>query len=142
MGTRILSMPSAVRISLARQSCTALAPSVIEPPPIVTMRSALAARACSAAGDDRRARRVRRHRVEGAAHRVAERAADFFDLVGLAVERTADHQEGALGAEPVHLLDDRLGCRSPNTTSSMSPNTTRPLCIASSSGLLLLASPS
>ena len=37
------------RILLARQSCTALAPSVIEPPPTVTMRSALAARACSVA---------------------------------------------------------------------------------------------
>jgi hypothetical protein len=36
-------------MSLARQSCTALAPSVMEPPPTVTMRSASAARACSLA---------------------------------------------------------------------------------------------
>ena len=104
-------MSSAVRISLARQSCTALAPSVIEPPPMVTMRSASAARACSAGGDDRRARRVRRHRVERADAARAQRAADVLDLVGFAVQRAADHQEGACGAEPVQLLDDRLGCR-------------------------------
>ena len=49
LAVRIASMPSAVRTLLARQSCTALAPSVIEPPPTVTMRSALAARASPAA---------------------------------------------------------------------------------------------
>ena len=46
---RIRSSASTLVMSLARQSWTALAPSVIEPPPRVTMRSALAARACSAA---------------------------------------------------------------------------------------------
>ena len=46
---RILSRPSTVVMSLARQSWTALAPSVIEPPPRVTIRSALASRACAAA---------------------------------------------------------------------------------------------
>ena len=40
-----LSMPSTSPTSLARQSCTALAPSVIEPPPTVTIRSASDARA-------------------------------------------------------------------------------------------------
>ena len=44
---RIRRYPRRSRISLARQICTALAPSVIEPPPTVTMRSAPAARACS-----------------------------------------------------------------------------------------------
>ena len=53
-GDRALDGPDPVdaldgAISLARQSCTALAPSVIEPPPTVTMRSAPAARACSVA---------------------------------------------------------------------------------------------
>ena len=46
---RILSIPSTLVTSLARQSWTALAPSVIEPPPRVTIRSACAARACAAA---------------------------------------------------------------------------------------------
>ena len=41
----------------------------------------------------------------------AQRVADFLDLVGFAVERAADHQERAAGAQPVHLLDDRLGGR-------------------------------
>jgi hypothetical protein len=30
-----------------------------------------------------------------------------------AVERAADHHEGACAAEPVQLLDERLGCRPP-----------------------------
>ena len=46
---RSASSASAVRMSLARQSCTALAPSVIEPPPTVTIRSASASRAIAAA---------------------------------------------------------------------------------------------
>jgi hypothetical protein len=49
LGERTLSSAAAERMPLPRQSCTALAPSVIEPPPRVTMRSALAARACLAA---------------------------------------------------------------------------------------------
>src|SRR6266446_7539287 len=43
------SIASALRTSLARHSCTALAPSVVEPPPTVTIRSAPASRAISAA---------------------------------------------------------------------------------------------
>ena len=108
----IRSMSSGLRISLARHSCTALAPSVMEPPPTVTMRSASAARACSAGGDHRRARRVRRHRIECADAARPHCAADVLDHVGFAVERAADHQERAFRAQPVHLLDDRLGCRS------------------------------
>ena len=50
-----------------------------------------------AGGDDRGARRMRRHRVEGAGAARAQRAADGFDHVGFAVERAADHQEGACG---------------------------------------------
>jgi hypothetical protein len=46
---RSLSIASGERMSLARHICTAFAPSVIEPPPIVTMRSACAARAASVA---------------------------------------------------------------------------------------------
>ena len=46
---RIRSIASTVVMSLARQSWTALAPSVIEPPPRVTIRSARASRAWAAA---------------------------------------------------------------------------------------------
>src|SRR5215475_9562528 len=49
LGARTLSSEAASRMSLPRQSWTALAPSVIEPPPRVTIRSARASRACSAA---------------------------------------------------------------------------------------------
>ena len=108
---RILSMPSTVVTSLARQSCTALAPSVIEPPPTVTMRSAPGGAGLIGGRYHGRARRMRRHRVEGADAARAQRAADVFDHVGLAVQRAADHQKGAVGAQPVHLLDDHLGCR-------------------------------
>ncbi|KRR01082.1 hypothetical protein CP49_05490 [Bradyrhizobium valentinum] len=38
-------------------------------------------------------------------------AADVFDDIGFAAEHAADHQKGASRAEPVQLLDDRLGCR-------------------------------
>jgi hypothetical protein len=46
---RTRSMSAVLVMSLARQICTALAPSVIEPPPTVTMMSAWTARACPAA---------------------------------------------------------------------------------------------
>ena len=49
LGARTLSMDAASRMSLPRQSWTALAPSVIEPPPRVTIRSARASRAWPAA---------------------------------------------------------------------------------------------
>ena len=104
--TRMPSMPSMVETSLARQSCTALAPSVIEPPPTVTMRSALASRAWLAA-----AITAARGVCAGILSKMpTQRApigvADGLDLAGLAVERPAHHQEGAFGAEPVELLDD------------------------------------
>ena len=46
---RSASIASALVMSLARQSCTALAPSVIEPPPTVAIKSAFASRAMAAA---------------------------------------------------------------------------------------------
>ena len=64
-------------------------------------------------GNDRRARRMRRHRVEGADAARPQRAANVLDLIGFAVERAADHQEGAFRAQPVQLFDNRLGCRPP-----------------------------
>ena len=102
------SMPSTVETSLARQSCTALAPSVIEPPPTVTIRSAFAARAWLAAVIT-----ASRGVCAGIASKVptqrgAQRLPDFFDLVGLAVQRAADHQERARRAQPVQLLGDRF----------------------------------
>ena len=93
---RSASSASGVRTSLARQSCTALAPSVIEPPPMVTIRSARGLAGLFRRGDHRAARRVRRHPVEHADTAIAESAAHLVDLVGLAVQRAADHQEHAL----------------------------------------------
>ena len=108
-------MPSAVRISLARQSCTALAPSVIEPPPIVTMRSALAARACSAA-----AITAARGVCGGIASKVptqrgpsARRIFSISSVSRLSVPLTI--RKARLAPQPVHLLDDRLGCRAVRT---------------------------
>src|SRR5262249_23666793 len=46
---RYWSSVSVLRMSFAKQSCTAFAPSVTEPPPIVTIRSAPASRAIAAA---------------------------------------------------------------------------------------------
>ena len=64
-------------------------------------------------GDHRRARRMRRHRVEGGGMARAQSAADFLDFVGLAVEGPADHQEGAGRAHAIHLLDNSFGGGSP-----------------------------
>ena len=89
------SMPSTSSDVVGEASCTALAPSVIEPPPTVTIRSAFGVARRVGGGDHRLARRMRRHRVEHAGAARAERAADLRDLVGLAVQRAADHQEGA-----------------------------------------------
>src|SRR6185312_5187887 len=96
---RMASILSTVRILLARQSCTAFAPSVIEPPPTVTMRSASAARG------------VLGHGIEDARATVAQSAFDFRDLVGFTPQRARHHQESAGGAQAVHLSGDRVGRR-------------------------------
>ncbi len=108
---RMPSMPSTLRMSLARQSCTALAPSVIEPPPMVTMRSALALRACSVA-----AITASRGVCAGIASKIAAQrppsARLIFSIdIGLAAQRARDHQERAVCAQPIHLLDNSLGRR-------------------------------
>ena len=102
---------STVVTSLARQSWTALAPSVIEPPPSVTIRSALASRAWAAA-----AMTAERGECAGIlskvpTHLLPSARRTLVDLVGLAVERAAHHQEDALGAVGFHHLGDRLGGR-------------------------------
>ncbi len=51
-------------------------------------------------------RRVRRHPVEGADTLVAERTADLLDLVGLAVERAAYHQEDTLRPGALHQVHE------------------------------------
>src|SRR5262249_21721655 len=79
------SIASALRTSLARRSCAALALSVIEPPPTVTIRSAPAARAILAASITA-CRCVRWHVVEQAGKPVAERAAHLGDLLGRPVQ--------------------------------------------------------
>jgi len=58
--------------------------------------------------DDGMARRVRRHVVEHAGAAVAERSPHLGDLVGLTVQRAADHQEDALGLNAARLFGDRL----------------------------------
>ena len=108
---RSLSMPSTVVMSLARQSWTALAPSVIEPPPRVTIRSALASRACAAA-----AMTAERGECAGIlskvpTHLLPSARRTCFDLVGLAVQGAAHHEEDAFGAVGLHDLGDRLGGR-------------------------------
>jgi len=60
-------------------------------------------------GNDGFAGRMRRHRVEGRHATRPEGLADFLDLVGLTVERAANHQEGAGQAQAVHLPGGRLG---------------------------------
>ena len=104
-------MSSTVRTSLARQSCTALAPSVIEPPPTVTMRSAPAARACSAA-----AMTASRGVCGGMASKVptqrgpsACRIFSISSVVRLSVPLTI--RKARLSAQAVHLPGDRLGGR-------------------------------
>ena len=52
--------------------------------------------------------RVRRHAVELAGDLVAERAAQLFDLAGLAPQRAAHHEEDALNPKPLCLLRHRL----------------------------------
>ena len=64
-------------------------------------------------GNHCRARRMRRHRVKSADAARPQLAADLLDLVGLAVQRPADHQERALRAQSVQLFQNRPGCRPP-----------------------------
>ena len=62
---------------------------------MVTMRSALGGAGLFGGRDHGRARRMRRHRVEGRRRSAGPARADVLDHVGLAVERAADHQERA-----------------------------------------------
>ena len=121
-------MPSMVEISLARQSCTALAPSVIEPPPTVTMRSALASRAWLAA-----AITAARGVCAGIASKMpAQRAPIAWRIFAISpVSRCSV----PLTIRKARCAPSRSSCSTmasaawrPNTTSSMAPNTTRPLC--------------
>src|SRR5262245_39853516 len=54
---------------------------------------------------------MRRHGVEGANAAVAERAAHLLDDVRFRVERVANHQKNASGAETLGLRDDSLAGR-------------------------------
>ena len=124
----ILSMSSGLRISLARQSCTALAPSVIEPPPIVTMRSAFAARACSLA-----AMTAARGVCGGIASKVlAQRGPSARRMFSIT---SVSRFSVPLTIRKARFAPSRFSCSTiasdagrPNTTSSIAPNTTRPLC--------------
>jgi hypothetical protein len=55
------------------------------------------------------ARRMRRHCIERADATRTQRRLDFRDLVCFAVQRAADHQEGAVAPEAIDLRHDRLG---------------------------------
>ncbi len=115
-------------MSLARQSCTALAPSVIEPPPIVTMRSAFAARACSLA-----AMTAARGVCGGIASKVPTQCGpSAWRMVSIT---SVSRLRVPLTIRKARFAPSRLTCSTsasdagrPNTTSSMAPNTTRPLC--------------
>ena len=124
----IRSMSSGLRILLARQSCTALAPSVIEPPPTVTMRSASAARACSLA-----AMTAARGVCGGIASKVpAQRGPNARRMFSIT---SVSRLSVPLTIRKARFAPSRFNCSTiasdagrPNTTSSMAPNTTRPLC--------------
>ena len=126
----ILSMSSGLRISLARQSCTALAPSVIEPPPIVTMMSAPAVRACSLA-----AMTAARGVCGGIASKVpAQRCPSTRRMFSIS---SVSRFSVPLTIRKARFAPSRSNCSTiasdagrPNTTSSIAPNTTRPLCTA------------
>jgi hypothetical protein len=47
--------------------------------------------------------------IEDACATLTERSPHFLDLISLAVERTAHHQEDATRLEPSRLLSDGLG---------------------------------
>ena len=129
---RSLSMPSTSLTSLARQSCTALAPSVIEPPPTVTMRSALAARAWLVA-----AITAARGVCAGIASKIATQrdpsALRIFLITSVSRLSVPLTIRNALLA-PIRSICSTITSDAgrPKTTSSMAPNTTRPLCTLSS----------
>src|SRR6185312_7196433 len=125
---RMASILSTVRILLARQSCTAFAPSVIEPPPTVTMRSASAARACSLA-----AITASRGVCWGMASKTPEqwwpRARSIFAISSVSRRSVPDTIRKAREARRRSIcLAIASAAGSPNTTSSIAPKTTRPLC--------------
>ena len=126
----IRSMSSGLRISLARQSCTALAPSVIEPPPIGNNESASAVRACSLA-----AMTAARGVCGGIASKVpAQRGPSARRMFSIT---SVSRFSVPLTIRKARCAPSRFNCSTiasdagrPNTTSSIAPNTTRPLCTA------------
>ena len=119
---------------LARQSCTALAPSVIEPPPTVTMRSAHRRRAPGLAAAMTAARGVCAGIASKMATQRAPSARRIFSISSvsrLSVPLTIRNARTAFRRSICSTIASAAG--RPNTTSSMAPNTTRPLCTRLSS---------
>jgi hypothetical protein len=130
---RTRSMPSTDRTPLARQICTALAPSVIEPPPTVTMRSAAAARACSAAATTA-SRGVCCGIASNTATQRGPSAWRIFSISSVSRSSVPETIRKAREAASRSICPTIAAAAGrPNTTSSIAPKTTRPCCTRLSS---------
>src|SRR6516164_3992163 len=125
---RYRSSASALRMSFAKHSCTALAPSVTEPPPIVTIRSAPASRAIVAASITARRGVCGGIRSNRPAKRLpsAPRTFATSSVVRFNVPLAMTNTRSAPSRRACSATTSAAG--RPNTTSSISPKTTRPEC--------------
>ena len=131
-------MPATSLTSLARQSCTALAPSVHEPPPTVMITSAFTARAISVA-----AITASRGVCCGISSKIAAQrspsARSIFAIASVCRRSVPETIRKAREAPSRSIcLGMASAAGSPNTTSSIAPKTTRPLCTRLSSRDVLL----
>ena len=122
------SSASAVRMSFARHSCTALAPSVTEPPPIVAIKSAPASRAAAAASITALRGVCGGIRSKIPAKRLpsARRISAISSVVRLSVPLTIRNTRSASSRRTSWTIASAAGL--PNTTASIAPKATRPTC--------------
>src|SRR6516165_4243332 len=125
---RYWSSVSVLRMSFARQSCTAFAPPVTEPPPIVTIRSAPASRAIAAASITARRGVCGGIWLNRPANRLpsARRIFTTSSVVRFNVPLAITNTRSAWYRRASSATTSVAGL--PNTTSSISPKTTRPEC--------------
>ena len=125
---RSLSIAPGERISLARHICTALAPSVMEPPPMVTIRSACAALAASVASMTARRGVCGGIRLNVPAHRLPSPRRTLSISSVFRLSELLTIRKTRVAPRRCTWSATASAAALPNTTSSISPKTTRPAC--------------
>ena len=124
-------MPSTSVMPCSRQIATAFPPSVTEPPPTITNRSAEASRAALAQATTAERGECDRHAVVCADVACTKGLAYALDFIGLTIEGAAGEEKDARCLQPIGLLDNGLRSGLPKMTRFICVKIICPDCIVS-----------